>query len=147
MSFIKMLIGLPLIIVVLIFAFVNNDLVSFNLWPFYLEITVSQSVAIVFLLFLGFIWGKFDSWLSYSPVRRALRQQKKANKKLNKEQEKLTEKVSDLEGSITSLKEEAKDAKAAAKDAEIAAKEAEKAKAKAERRPLSERLKNLFKRK
>ncbi len=147
MSFIKMLIGLPLIIVVLIFAFVNNDLVSFNLWPFYIEITVSQSVAIVFLLFFGFIWGKFDSWLSYSPVRRALRQQKKTNKKLNKEQLKLSEKVSDLEGSITSLKEEAKDAKAAAKDAEAAAKEAEKAKAKAERRPLGERLKNLFKRK
>ena len=144
MSFIKMLIGLPLIIVVLIFAFVNNDLVSFNLWPFYIEITVSQSVAIVFLLFFGFIWGKFDSWLSYSPVRRALRQQKKTNKKLNKEQLKLSEKVS---GSITSLKEEAKDAKAAAKDAEAAAKEAEKAKAKAERRPLGERLKNLFKRK
>ena len=147
MGFIKMLIGLPLLVVILVFAFVNNDMATFNLWPFYIEITVSQSVAIVFLLFFGFIWGKFDSWLSYSPVRRALRQQKKANKKLNKEQLKLSEKVSDLEGSITSLKEEAKDAKAAAKDAETAAKEAEKAKAKAERRPLGERLKNLFKRK
>ena len=39
MGFIKMLIGLPILIIILIFAFVNNDLATFNLWPFYFEIT------------------------------------------------------------------------------------------------------------
>ena len=52
MGFIKMLIGLPILIIILIFAFVNNDLATFNLWPFYFEITVSQSVAIVFFFLL-----------------------------------------------------------------------------------------------
>lgn len=141
MNFIKMLIGLPVIIIVLIFAFVNNDLVTFNLWPFYFEVTVSQSVAIVFFVLFGYIYGKFNSWLSYSPVRKALRQQKKENKKLSKEQVKLSEKVTDLEGSITNLKEEAKDAKLAAKDAEDAAKAAEKEK---KRAAFKERLKNIF---
>ena len=103
-----MLIELPIIIVVLIFAFVNNDFVTFSLWPFLVEITVSQSVVIVFLILFGFILGKLDSYISYSPLRKALRQQKKANKILNKEQQRLNEKVSDLEGNIVSLKEENK---------------------------------------
>ena len=108
MNFFKMLIELPIIIVVLIFAFVNNDFVTFSLWPFLVEITVSQSVVIVFLILFGFILGKLDSSISYSPLRKALRQQKKANKILNKEQQRLNEKVSDLEGNIVSLKEENK---------------------------------------
>ena len=108
MNFFKMLIELPIIIVVLIFAFVNNDFVTYSLWPFLVEITVSQSVVIVFLILFGFILGKLDSYISYSPLRKALRQQKKANKILNKEQQRLNEKVSDLEGNIVSLKEENK---------------------------------------
>ena len=93
MGFIKMLIGVPLLMVILVFAFVNNDLATFNLWPFYIEITVSLSVAIVFFILLGFILGEFFSWLSYSPVRKALRSQKKENKKLNKEQQKLVKEM------------------------------------------------------
>ena len=108
MSFIRILIGLPLIIIIAIFAFVNNDLASFNLWPFYLEVTVSLSVAIVFFILSGFILGEFFSWLRYAPLRKALRQQKKANKKLNKEQQKLVEKVSGLEENIETLKSEDK---------------------------------------
>ena len=104
MSFIKMLIGLPIVIIVLIFAFVNNDLVTFNLWPFYLEITVSQSVAIIFLVLFGYIYGKFNSWLSYSPVRKALRQQKKENKKLNKEQQRLVREMEDLHEDLENIK-------------------------------------------
>ena len=108
MTFIKMLIGLPVVIVILIFAFVNNDLVEFNFWPFYIEITVSQSVAIVILVLLGFLLGKLDSWLSYSPLRAALRREKKENKKLNKAHLKLTEQVSDLQDNIVNLQEEKK---------------------------------------
>lgn len=108
MNFFKMLIELPIIIVVLIFAFVNNDFVTFSLWPFFMEITVSQSIVIVFLILFGFVLGKLDSYISNSPLRKALRQQKKANKLLNKEQQRLNEKVSDLQGDIVSLKEENK---------------------------------------
>lgn len=80
MGFIKLLIGLPLVIVILVFAFVNNDLATFNLWPFYVEITVSQSVAIVSFVVFGYILGKVSSWMSYAPVRAQLRKQKKENK-------------------------------------------------------------------
>ena len=111
MNFLKMLIGLPIIIIILIFAFMNNDLATFNFWPFYLEVTVTQSVAIVILILLGFILGKIDSWMSYSPLRRELRHRKKENKKLNKEHIKLTEQVSSLQGDIVNLKEEAEEIK------------------------------------
>ena len=100
MGFIKLLIGLPLVVVILVFAFVNNDLATFNLWPFYVEITVSQSVAIVSFVVFGYILGKVSSWMSYAPVRAQLRKQKKENKKLNKEQQKLTEKVSGLQENL-----------------------------------------------
>ncbi len=105
MGFIKMLIGLPLLIVILVFAFVNNDLATFNLWPFYIEITVSLSVAIVFFLLVGFFLGNFFSWLSYMPLRKALKNQKKEVKKLSKEQEKLVKEVGSLQENIKVLKE------------------------------------------
>ena len=97
MGFMILLIGLPILIVILIFAFVNNDLATFDLWPFYFEITVSLSVAVVFFILLGFILGLVWMWMSYAPVRKALRQQVKQNKKLSKEQQKLVEKVSGLQ--------------------------------------------------
>lgn len=105
MGFIKMLIGLPLLVVIMVFAFVNNDLATFNLWPFYIEITVSLSVAIVFFIVFGFILGEFFSWLSYAPVRKALRNQKKQNKKLSKEQQKLVKEMENLHENLESLKE------------------------------------------
>ncbi len=105
MGFIKMLIGLPLLVVILVFAFVNNDLVTFDLWPFYIEITVSLSVAIVFFIIFGFIMGDFFSWLSYAPLRKALRQQKKQNKKLNKEQQRLVKEMEGLHENLENLKE------------------------------------------
>ena len=105
MGLIKLLIGLPLLLCICVLAFVNNDLVTFNLWPFYVEITVSLSVAIVFFIVFGFICGRLYSWLSNAPVRTALRQQKKTNKKLNKEQVKLEKKVEGLSTNIETLKE------------------------------------------
>jgi len=105
MGFFKVLIGLPLLVVVLIFAFVNNDLATFSLWPFYMEVTVSLSVAIVFLVSVGFFWGCLFSWLSHAPVRNAFAKQKKKNKRLSKEQQKLAKEVEDLHGNIASLKE------------------------------------------
>lgn len=105
MGFVKTLIGLPLLAVILVFAFVNNDLATFSLWPFYVEITVSLSVAIVFLLLVGFIIGWFFTWLSYSPIRQALRKQKKQNKKLSKEQQKMAKEMEGLHENLASLKE------------------------------------------
>ena len=106
MGFVKILIGLPIIIVILIFSFVNNDLSTFSLWPFDLEITVSWSVAILFFVVIGFWLGHLFSWMSYAPLRKDLRQQKKANKKLSKQQQILSETVSDLQGNLEQIKAE-----------------------------------------
>lgn len=106
MGFIKILIRLIVLAILLVFAFVNNDLAAFNLWPFYIEVTVSLSVAVVFFVLVGFIWGKADSWMGYAPIRRQLRQQKKENKKLSKEQQKLAKEVEGLHENIFTLKEE-----------------------------------------
>lgn len=104
MGFIKALIGLPLAFIILVFAFVNNDMATFSLWPTAVEITVSLSVAIIFLIVFGYLIGWIFAWLSYSDIRKALRQQKKQNKKLSKEQEKLTKEVEGLQGNIETLK-------------------------------------------
>ena len=55
MSFVKMIIGLPLIVIIAVFAFVNNDMAVFSLWPFNMEITVSLSVAVIFFIVFGYI--------------------------------------------------------------------------------------------
>ena len=104
MGFIKALIGLPLAFIILVFAFVNNDMATFSLWPTGIEVTVSLSVAIVFFVITGYVIGCFFTWLSYTPVRRALKSEKKQNKKLSKEQEKLVKEVEGLHIDIESLK-------------------------------------------
>ena len=104
MSFIKMVIGFPLIVVIAVFAFMNNDMATFSFWPFGVEITSSLSVAIVFFIIFGYVIGKLDSWLSYAPVRRALRNQQRQNKKLSKEQQELAGKVETLKGDLETAK-------------------------------------------
>lgn len=106
MGFIKTIIGLPVIVIILIFAFVNNDLATFSLWPFSIEVTVSLSVAVLFFILFGFALGSLFSWLSYAPLRKDLRKQKKKNKKLSKQQQILTETVSDLQGNLEQIKAE-----------------------------------------
>ena len=104
MGFIKALIGLPLAFIILVFAFVNNDMATFSLWPTGIEITISLSVAIVLFIVVGYIIGWMFTWLSYAPIRKALRSEKKQNKKLSKEQEKLVKEVEGLQGDIETLK-------------------------------------------
>ena len=104
MGFFKILIGLPLAFVILFFAIVNNDLTTFSLWPTDISVTVSLSVAVIFFVAVGYVIGWFFTWLSYAPVRSALRNHKKQNKKLSKEQEKLVKTVEGLNGDIKELK-------------------------------------------
>lgn len=104
MNFIRRLIEIPMFIIVIIFAVVNNDFATFNLKPFDLEITVSLSVLILVLFFSGYLLGRLDSFVANAPLRAQLRQHKKANKALNKEHEKLHEKVSNLQENLETLK-------------------------------------------
>lgn len=101
MNVVKTLVSLPLLVALIVFAFMNNDMATFNFWPFYIEITVSLSVAVIAFVVLGFVWGLFYSWASYAPE---IRQQKKINKKLNKTHKKLAEELEDLQKDLDSLK-------------------------------------------
>ena len=66
----------------------------------------TKLVLIVFLVY-GYLMGRIGAWFGYSPLRRDLRRQKKANKVLNKEQAKLNETVSGLKQDIAGLQEKA----------------------------------------
>ena len=104
MNFLRMIIAIPLIIIVVVFAVINNDFATFNLKPFDLDITVSLSVLILVLFFAGYLLGRFDAFVANAPLRANLREQKKANKALNKEHEKLNAKFSDLKEDWEELK-------------------------------------------
>jgi len=104
MNFIRRLIGIPLIVVVIVFAVVNNDFATFTLKPFDVDITISLSVLILVLLFAGYLLGRLDGYVANAPLRSSLRAHKKTNKALNKEHEKLHATVSDLQENIEYLK-------------------------------------------
>lgn len=104
MGFVKFIIGLPLFILLLVFAVVNNDFVTLKIWPTNIEIITSLSVVIVFLVLLGYFVGWMFTWMSYLPIRGSLRAHKKQNKKLSKEQEKLVKEVENLQENIETMK-------------------------------------------
>ncbi len=104
MGFIKLIIGLPIFALLLIFAIVNNDFVTLKLWPTDIEVITSLSVVTFALFFLGYFIGKLFSWMSHAKVRSSLRAHKKQNKKLSKEQEKLTKEVEGLQEDLQEMK-------------------------------------------
>lgn len=111
MRFLYYLIEIPLIAVavwMVVNTNVGNNGFEFELWPLESEIQINTKLALCIFLLYGFIWGEINLWFAYSPLRRALRSQKKANKVLNKEQEKLNETVDDLQKNIIGLQEKAK---------------------------------------
>ena len=105
MNFIRRIIEIPLVIIVIIFAVVNNDFATFTLKPFNVDITISLSVLILILFFIGYLLGRLDSFVANSPLRSQLKAHKKTNKALNKEQEKLNATVSNLQSNIELLKQ------------------------------------------
>jgi len=104
MKFFKFLFWLPVLLVVIVFASYNNQMMSFNLWPFIAEVKISGALAIIGLIVFGYVVAKVDSWFSYSPIRRALSSQKKQNKALDKKQKELTQTISGLQENISTLK-------------------------------------------
>ena len=104
MNIIRMLIGIPIATIILVFAFVNNDLATFSLWPFNVDVTVSLSVVVIVLIVAGFIMGRFSAWFAYAPLRKELFKRKKENKKLSEEHKKLNDTVGNLQGNLESLR-------------------------------------------
>lgn len=95
---IRMLISLPIIAVILVFAFVNNELVTFNLWPFDIEVTSSFSVVVISLILIGYVLGRLSGWIAYLPLRKDLVMYKMQNKKLCKVHKKVCDDFANLKG-------------------------------------------------
>ena len=105
MNFIRSLIEIPLVIMVVVFAVINNDFATFTLKPFNIDITISLSVLILILFFIGYLLGRLDGYVANAPLRSQLKTHKKTNKALNKEHEKLHATVSNLQENIEYLKQ------------------------------------------
>ncbi|MBR6409310.1 MAG: LapA family protein [Alphaproteobacteria bacterium] len=104
MNFLRSIIEIPVFILVIVLAAINNEFAKFSLKPFNLDISVSISVLILVLFFLGYLIGRFDGYMAGAPTRMKLREQKKAHKALNKEHEKLTNNFSHLQQNFDHLK-------------------------------------------
>lgn len=104
MNFVRSLIEIPLFLIVIVLAVVNEDFARFTLKPFGLDITISLSVLIIILFFTGYFVGRLDGYVANAPLRANLRQHKKANKEFSKKNEKLNATVSSLQENIEHLK-------------------------------------------
>lgn len=105
MKFFQYLIILPFVIIALL-AVTDADICSETQAVCFRSIKLEGSggfklgtVLVVFLIF-GYLLGRISAWFGYSPIRRALRIQRRENRALNKEQAKLNETVSGLKQDI-----------------------------------------------
>jgi len=104
MNFIRSLIEIPIFVLIIILAVVNDDFTKFSFKPFDLQVTVSLSVLILALFFIGYFIGRLDGYVAGAPLRAKLRENKKAHKALNKEHEKLTSNFSHLQEDFQRIK-------------------------------------------
>lgn len=107
MKFLHYLIVIPLLAVAAWGIYTADQEGDGILCTWYQKPFDTKLVLLIFLIY-GYIIGRIGAWFGYSPLRRDLRQQKKANKALNKEQAKLNETVSGLKQDIAGLQEKAK---------------------------------------
>lgn len=66
-------IGLPIMLVAILFAVANFQPVSFGLYPFDIEVQLSLALALFLFLLLGFFVGAAAEYLRGGRKRRALR--------------------------------------------------------------------------
>ena len=59
----------PLVVVIVVFAIANREMVTFDLWPFELSVSAPLFVAILGSLFTGLLIGGLTAWLSAGKAR------------------------------------------------------------------------------
>jgi type VI protein secretion system component VasK len=102
MWLLKVLVSLPLLVFLVLFLIQNNELV--DLWPIP-DLKIAVGAVYFVLLCIGYLFGRFDAWRAYSPMRAKLKKQKKENKVLFKEHEKLNQQHEKLNQQFNSLQE------------------------------------------
>lgn len=111
MKFLHYIWALPFILFAAwaIYSADSADGIAFVLWP-QEKTVISWNVKLVLLVTLlyGYVGGRIGSWFAQAPVRRELKQQKKANKILTKEHSELNKTVDGLKQNVSMLQEKAK---------------------------------------
>ena len=130
MKFIRSLIDIPVFILVIVLAVMNDESTRFVFKSFDIKITVTVSVLILVLFFLGYFIGRFDGYVANAPLRLQLREHKKVNKALNREHEKLNKEHEKLSNNFSHLKEDFQHLKVAKPE---------------QTKPFKERFSNFFK--
>ena len=79
------LIGLPLAVVVVIFALSNRHAVTLTFWPLPGDVTMPVYLLALIILVLGFVAGGIVSWLSAGRQRRRVREAETKARSLGRE--------------------------------------------------------------
>ena len=106
MNFIRGLIEIPILFIVILLAVTNNGMVTFSLQSFGVNVTISLSLLIIALFFIGYFIGRLDGYVANAPLRSKLHESKKAAKILNKEHQKLGKDHEKLNEHFSHLKED-----------------------------------------
>lgn len=101
MKFLYYLIIIPFVVAV-IWAVISAESEGIH-FPYGPEEGFKTQYVLVVFLFAGYLLGRIGAWFGYSPLRRALRLQRRTNKALNKEQVKLNETVTGLKKDIIGM--------------------------------------------
>ncbi len=91
MTFLKWIIGVPLVIGAIAFAVANGDLVLFTWSPLHDPLEWPLYALVLAALSIGFVIGSLMTWAAAHAVRKERRAQAKTIKTMQQEIDKLTE--------------------------------------------------------
>lgn len=89
MTFLKYLIGVPLVVLAIAFAVANGEIVSFTWSPINEPLNWPLYALVLFALVIGFIIGAVMTWAAGHGTRKERRELTKHNKQLQTELEKM----------------------------------------------------------
>ncbi len=98
MRFLSWLLGLPLLVVAVVFAVSNRHPVRAELWPFPFHLDMPLYIAVLVPLAVGLLAGVVIGWLANAPARREARRNRRRAKDLEHEVEVLRKPANDAEG-------------------------------------------------
>ncbi|MCK5777298.1 MAG: DUF1049 domain-containing protein [Rhodospirillales bacterium] len=102
----------PFAVVVIVFSAVNQELVTLDLWPFPVEITVPVFTLVLSIFIFGFLWGAGVAWTSAAGNRRRARnaqwRAETAERELRSLNNKLQERERELDDTRASANNETK---------------------------------------
>lgn len=85
MKFLSWLIGVPILIIVIIFAVVNRGVVAVDLWPLPWSAQLPVFLLVLGALAIGLVIGALISWFSASKARGAARREHRRADKLEQD--------------------------------------------------------------